>query len=85
MQETIKALKSECSAVKKALSKAKKKQCENNKNIADIQALLGDIMAKQALKAIINAEGMSNMLEKIKFADNGTSNSSITLIQVQVS
>eukprot|EP00957_Ditylum_brightwellii_P004765 362792-Ditylum_brightwellii.AAC.1 len=52
----------------------------HNKQVAEIHALLGDITAEKAPKAIINVEDMANMWRKISYADKGnTENQLITL------
>eukprot|EP00957_Ditylum_brightwellii_P099944 7616265-Ditylum_brightwellii.AAC.1 len=47
-----------------------------------MHALMGDTMAEQAMKAIINSEDMSNMWKKISYADKGKHDNNITSISI---
>eukprot|EP00957_Ditylum_brightwellii_P107179 8177664-Ditylum_brightwellii.AAC.1 len=47
-----------------------------------MHAVTGEKNAKQALKAIINAEIMFNMWKKIWYADKGCAENNITLIPI---
>ena len=50
--------------------------------VAEIHALMGDITAEQDMKAIINAEGMANILRKISHTDKGKRDNNITLLLI---
>eukprot|EP00957_Ditylum_brightwellii_P068794 5222387-Ditylum_brightwellii.AAC.1 len=46
---------------------------------------MGDIMAEQAMKAIINAEGMANMWKKISYTDKEKRDNNITSLSIPAS
>eukprot|EP00957_Ditylum_brightwellii_P078909 5999522-Ditylum_brightwellii.AAC.1 len=67
------------------LQQAKDKRKSHNQKLAEIHALSGDMTADHTPKAIINTKTMSNMWKKINFADKGSQNNNMTLIQFPAS
>eukprot|EP00957_Ditylum_brightwellii_P037731 2853738-Ditylum_brightwellii.AAC.1 len=83
--DTLKALKVARTTVKEILQQAKEKRKAHNQKVAEMHAFSGNVTAGHALKAIINAENMSSMWQKIKFADKGSQDNNIMLIQIPAS
>eukprot|EP00957_Ditylum_brightwellii_P033026 2504109-Ditylum_brightwellii.AAC.1 len=60
------------------IAQAAEKRQEHNKKVTEMHALMGDITAEQAMKAIINSKDMANMWKKISYADKGKQDNNIT-------
>eukprot|EP00957_Ditylum_brightwellii_P061092 4636037-Ditylum_brightwellii.AAC.1 len=79
--DTLKALRAARTTVKEILQQAKEKCEAHNQKVVEIHALSGDVTKEHALKANINAETMSTMWKKIKFANKGSQDNNSMLIQ----
>eukprot|EP00957_Ditylum_brightwellii_P122500 9341805-Ditylum_brightwellii.AAC.1 len=82
ISDTKAALKEAQSKVREILCKAAETRQQHNKTIAQIHALTGKKNTEQALKAVMNAETMSNMWKKIGYADKGCAENNITSISI---
>eukprot|EP00957_Ditylum_brightwellii_P186221 14176840-Ditylum_brightwellii.AAC.1 len=70
---------------KKIIAKSHEKKQEDNKKVTEIPALTGVSTAEQALKAINNTEGISNMWKKVAYVDKGKTDNKLSSISIPLS
>eukprot|EP00957_Ditylum_brightwellii_P000591 45501-Ditylum_brightwellii.AAC.1 len=82
ISDTKAALKEAQFKVREIICKSAETRQQHNITIAQKHALTGEIKAKHALKAIMNAETISTMWKKIGYADKGRAKNNVTSISI---